>query len=314
MSTFKVIKKVMDSYLAKNIKRDCGDFICDGVVIDYCNNEQHAIKSIIEETITTLAILKRLMPLKFDVLSDGTKEVPVIIGAQYIISTVTKDTVSLIDSYDIMQSVAYMADEDGVMTLTAEEYTEVCNLIRDVAATGVYEAKSILFCIDNKRLNDDEVEEGVRHLYQILAPNDNILANFSCAGHIEGFKNMEGSTKSYYVLSTPSIMIDFADGIDMMEIIRNCISTTDEQMKNSPISKAYRHIIESSVRFEAEVFPSICRKTWKERVKLDFSPIRDGQLYYDSELLVDTYLLHGILLDYLTRICKEIAVNAVIKK
>lgn len=315
-TTFLMAEGVLKNYLNEKITLNNElVFEVDGTnLVELELEKRQSMGDIISKTLIVVKILHRLMALKFDMLCDGTKEEPVLVGSGYIYETVARD----LDDYnpsDILNMITMMSDENGMMMLSATEYDTLFKLMKDVDATGLYSLSNIMFELEHKMISSDDIEKGIKQLYIIMAHNDNLLANFSCQGHVEPMvTNMteDGKATIEYKLDEPSIMIDYNTTIDMDKCIRESVDYLKEN--DHVFKKIHDTLMSGKVALEVRKTRSISKKTWDERVMLTFMYAEKTEgtwlLKGPIDIMPGLYQTHGMMVCYLTKLCTEIADRA----
>lgn len=315
-TTFLMAEGVLKNYLNEKITLNNElVFEVEGTnLVELELEKRQSMGDIISKTLIVVKILHRLMALKFDMLCDGTKEEPVLVGSGYIYETVARD----LDDYnpsDILNMITMMSDENGMMMLSATEYDTLFKLMKDVDATGLYSLSNIMFELEHKMISSDDIEKGIKQLYIIMAHNDNLLANFSCQGHVEPMvTNMteDGKATIEYKLDEPSIMIDYNTTIDMDKCIRESVDYLKEN--DHVFKKIHDTLMGGKVALEVRKTRSISKKTWDERVMLTFMYAEKTEgtwlLKGPIDIMPGLYQTHGMMVCYLTKLCTEIADRA----
>lgn len=315
-TTFLMAEGVLKNYLNEKITLNNElVFEVEGTnLVELELEKRQSMGDIISKTLIVVKILHRLMALKFDMLCDGTKEEPVLVGSGYIYETVARD----LDDYnpsDILNMITMMSDENGMMMLSATEYDTLFKLMKDVDATGLYSLSNIMFELEHKMISSDDIEKGIKQLYIIMAHNDNLLANFSCQGHVEPMvTNMteDGKATIEYKLDEPSIMIDYNTTIDMDKCIRESVDYLKEN--DHVFKKIHDTLMSGKVALEVRKTRSISKKTWDERVMLTFMYAEKTEgtwlLKGPIDIMPGLYQTHGMMVCYLTKLCTEIADRA----
>lgn len=315
-TTFLMAEGVLKNYLNEKITLNNElVFEVDGTnLVELELEKRQSMGDIISKTLIVVKILHRLMALKFDMLCDGTKEEPVLVGSGYIYETVARD----LDDYnpsDILNMITMMSDENGMMMLSATEYDTLFKLMKDVDATGLYSLSNIMFELEHKMISSDDIEKGIKQLYIIMAHNDNLLANFSCQGHVEPMvTNMteDGKATIEYKLDEPSIMIDYNTTIDMDKCIRESVDYLKEN--DHVFKKIHDTLMSGKVALEVRKTRSISKKTWDERVMLTFMYAEKTEgtwlLKGPIDIMPGLYQTHGMMVCYLTKLCTELADRA----
>lgn len=317
-TTFLMAEEVLKEYLDKKITLDEEySFRANGVAIDEIEKEETRVELglLVTKALITIKILHRLLALKFDILCDGSKEEPVIVGSGYIYETVAKD-LSNHNPSDILKIITFMADENGMMRLSAKEYDDIFKLMKDVFATGFNRICNAVFEIEHKMISYNDIEKGIRQVYMIMAHNDNILANFSCQGHVEPMVTNileNGRVVLEYKLDEPSIMIDYKNHIDMYKCVDESVAhliETDHTFK-----KIHSTLKDGNVALEVRKLKSVSEKTWDDRVMLTFGYAGDDDnsswsLKGPIDIMPGLYQTHGMMVCFITKLCAEIADRA----
>lgn len=248
------------------------------------------------------ALTDIIMPIKFDLLAPGNRDVAFIISSDYVVEHT--DFANLkVDEQKLLAFIAEMSDDDGHIELSTEEYNEIVALMKKVRNISPAFADT-LFYVLNKRLTDKEVDPGVSHLYTILAPCDDIWANFSCEGHITQ-RHIDGNFMSLE-FDTPSIMIDYNDEkLDLLSIIRNTDASNAGKM-----SELVESIVEGGYNFTLVPLVAFSNKTWNKRLHVKFEPNTNSKLVANNPMeVLRLNEIKAKMLAILTLFCWDIMIT-----